>query len=118
MIKFLITWQTLIGSFIGGLVGLFSAWIVAYYQRRRDENASAMLLISDLVIFKEKAEASLKISPDLKSDKAKFQVLLNLLKLSPSLSSMFDGSMMRIMSVDNKLAAHLTHFRMFYNDIS
>lgn len=41
----------------------------------------------------------------------------SLLGLRPALSPMFDASMVRVISVDNKLAAHLHGFKMLYDGI-
>ncbi len=42
---FLEKWQTLIGAFIGGIVGLLAALLVARDARRREEKTAAMLLV-------------------------------------------------------------------------
>jgi len=117
MINLLHEWQTLIGSIIGGIVGLLAALLVAYKERRRDENASAMLLISDLTVFMGAASMALGNQSDNNTDKAKVNSAYRLVKLTPTLSPMFDASRVRVMSVDNKLAAHLSSFKMLYTGI-
>jgi hypothetical protein len=56
LIKFMEKWQTLIGSFIGGIVGLLAALVVAYSQRRRklgtgSSNIQLNLLLNSFIII-------------------------------------------------------------------
>lgn len=118
LIIFLNKWQTLIGSFIGGIVGLLAALLVAYKERRRDENASAMLLISDLTVFTGASSEVINSQSDKDTDKGKVIIAHKLVRLRPILSPMFDASMVRVMSVDQKLAAHLANFKMLYTGIT
>lgn len=119
LFNFLEKWQTLIGSFIGGIVGLLAALLVAYKERRRDENSSARLLISDFVVFKEAvASAEKNIPLETREDKRLLEITRNLVKLRPGVSPMFDSSMVRVMSVDNRLDAHLTLFKSKYSYIT
>ena len=117
LILFLQKWQTLIGAFIGGILGLLAAWIVARDARRREERAAAMLLITDLhstKIISETLDEVIKRKEILGEEKERF--IADMLSRDIgglSLSSLFESSMARIMPLDNYLAAHLVLFRKF-----
>ncbi len=116
-IEFLGKWQILIGSLIGGVVGLLAALVVAYSQRRRDENASAMLIIGDLTIFAGAICEAINSQPESNTDKGKVIIAYKLVRLRPRISPMYDASMVRVISVDPRLAAHLQGFKMLYDGI-
>src|ERR1700751_2803611 len=107
MVNFLFKWQTLIGSFIGGLVGLLAALIVAYKERRRDENASARLIIADLMCFTEAIKTVTNEDASTHSDNMNLNIAFRLTRIRPILSPLYDASMVRVMAVDDKLDAHL-----------
>jgi len=117
LIDFLNRWQTLIGSIIGGVVGLLAASLVAYQQRRRDEDACATLLLGDLTIFREAVSVIIENQRESDTDKGRIIIAHRLVMLRPTISPMFDASMVRVISVDGKLAAHLHSFKMLYSGI-
>jgi hypothetical protein len=118
LISFLQKWQTLIGAFIGGILGLLVAWIVARDARRREERAAAMLLITDLhnvrissetldEIVKKKAASPVEMT----------RLIAEMLSRNIgglSLSPLFESSMVRIMPLDDDLAAHLALFKRLF----
>ena len=118
MISFFQKWQTLIGAFIGGILGLLAALIVARDARRREERAAAMLLITDLHNIKIASEILneiIKRKEPLGEEKARF--IADMLSKDTgglSLSPLFDSSMARVVSLDYYLGAHLGLFRRIF----
>ena len=116
LISFLEKWQTLIGAFIGGIVGLLAALFVARDARRREERAAVMLLIGDLAEVRNASEVLTEMSEkrDMTADKKARWITDKLLKGRPLLSPLFESSMARVIPVDNYLAAHLTLFKKIF----
>ena len=56
LVCFLERWQDLAGAFLGGLIGLLAALIVAWDVSRREQRRAAKLLIGDLLAFYATAE--------------------------------------------------------------
>jgi hypothetical protein len=113
--SFLHKWQTLVGAFIGGIFALSVALIVAWDARRREEKASAMLLLTDLQDVKAASEALdeiMRMEETKPEEKARL-IAIKLLgdRQGLSLSPLFESSMIRIMPVDDSLAAHLALFK-------
>lgn len=117
LICYLEKWQTLIGAFIGGIVGLLAALLVARDARKREQRAAAMLLVGDLAEVRTASEVLREMSEkkDMSADDKGARWITNmLLKRRPSLSPLFESSMVRIMSVDDHLAAHLILFKKIF----
>ncbi len=116
LICFLEKWQTLMGAFIGGIVGLLAALLVARDARRREERAAAMLLVGDLAEVRNASEVLREMSEkkDMVSEEKARWITAALVKGRPSLSPMFESSMARIISVDKYLAAHLILFKKIF----
>jgi hypothetical protein len=115
LVSFLSNWQTLIGAFLGGVFALFVALLVSYKAQRREEISSGYLIIGNLASFTSaigilntKAEKS-KI-PD---EEYNFWLCEHLLVLKPSLSSLYEASVSRIIHRNNRLGAHLDLIRTF-----
>jgi len=123
-VVFLDHWQTLIGSFIGatvgGIVGLLAALLVANKEREHDENACATLLIGNLTIFIGAVSELMENVPekDISTDIGKIIIADRFSRLRPTLSPMFDASMIRVMPVNPKLADHLHGFKMLHDGIT
>lgn len=117
MSEFLNKWQTLIGAFLGGIFAFGVAFIVAYQARRHDETAAAMLLISNLTAFMGAAETldGLAEAKNVQNDEMPRWITAKILWARPTLSPLFEASMMRVTRVDEHLAAHLSLFQMIYN---
>ena len=91
------------------------ALIVAWDARRREEKASAMLLLTDLQEVKIASEALSEImEKEERKPEEKARVIADRLlgdRQGLSLSPLFESSMVRIMPIDNSLAAHLALFK-------
>jgi len=118
LISFLRNWQTFIGAFIGGILGLLAALIVARDARRREERAAAMLLVTDLHSIRVAAETlNGIINAKEVSGEEKARLIANMLSEERgelSLSPLFESSMVRMMPLDNYLAAHLALFKKIF----
>ena len=119
MIKFLYDWQTLVGAFIGGVIGLLAALLVARDARHREERAAAMVLVADMVkVNAAYAQLEARINEANIPDDQQAQWMVDrLLGTRPKLFAMFDSALFRIMPVHEHLAAHLTLFRAIYSDV-
>lgn len=116
----LFKWQTLIGSIMGGLFALFAALIVASYVRRREEVASAMLVLSNLISVRITSEAITYVANETEEIPVEDYPLWlsdRLVKSHPSLSMLFESSVAQIMPVDACMAAHLSLFHRTYSAI-
>ncbi len=116
---FLKEWQTLIGAFLGGIFALLVALIVAYKVRRRDEIASAYILLADLRSFIVQAETLKKVSKEQGSspEKSSLMTMAGLLSSPPTLSPLFEESVMRVSPVNKYLAVHLALFKKIFSEI-
>lgn len=110
-------WQTIIGSFIGGITGFIAAQCVASNARTRDEVVSAKILIMDMLSIKEKTRI-LDISiENIEDQYKKFEFTLQYLRRKPILSPLFDSSMATVMSCNYELSVHLSCFRKIYLNV-
>ena len=57
MIELIYNWQTLIGSFLGGVFALAAALIVASKVNRREEISSAMLVAGEITAVRVSVDA-------------------------------------------------------------
>ncbi|MFZ3091249.1 MAG: hypothetical protein WA240_11580 [Nitrospirota bacterium] len=119
MIEFLYKWQTLIGAAIGGFIGLLAALIVAHDARHREERSAAMLVSVDLtsVLAAEDALRELISIQQINSEKEPQWITNQLMKACPTLSGLFEASLLRIMPIDEYMAAHLSLFKTLYLDV-
>jgi hypothetical protein len=119
MVVFLFKWQTLIGSLLGGVFALGAALIVAFVVRRRDEIASAMMLIRDLRAFKCMYEAlqALKKETEITDEDYPYWCSYKLLQSFHSLSQNFEVCSIRVMPINVELSAHLCLFEEMYKHI-
>lgn len=119
MIEFLDKWQTLIGAAVGGLIGLLAALIVAHDARYREERSTAMLISVDLtsVLAAEDALRELINIQQIDSEIEPKWITSRLMDACPTLSGLFEASLLRIMPVDEYMAAHLTLFKTLYLDV-
>ena len=118
-IQFLKEWQTLIGSILGGLFALGVALLVAHSARRREEIASGMLVVGNLVQIRSAYEALTELAKENKISEQEYALWFSdrLVTMRPLLSPLFDSSMTRIMPSDTYLAAHLTLFHRIYQEV-
>ena len=115
LICFLQKWQTLVATLISGIFALMVALIVAWDARRREEKASAMLLLTDLQEVKIASETLSEIMKreETKPEEKARSIAIRLLgdPQGLSLSPLFESSMARMMPIDDFLAAHLALFK-------
>lgn len=115
-------WQTLIGSFIGGLMGVIGALIVAVMAVRRQRWVMASALLPDMQQLRAAhdslEQASQSVEPPL-GEWAKAQWRAErLAALRPGLSALHDGvAATQLSDLDNRLSAHLMLCRMRHKDL-
>jgi hypothetical protein len=115
LVKWFDHWQELIGAFIGGLMGFVGAFIVAYAQRRREENAAAMLLISDLTAFVVSIQEVNRAANNSPGEVRTLFIVRRLIRLRSHLSPLFETARSQVMPIDKKfLAIHLSSFQIVY----
>lgn len=115
----LFKWQALAGALLGGIFALGAAFVVAWRSERRQDLASAMLVVSTLVSVRS-AAANLEelaeqevVVDDLKD----IWLLEKLAWLHPPLSDSFEASAMRIYPLNVQIAAHVYLFLTMYRDV-
>ena len=82
LVKWLNHWQDLVGAIIGGLMGIVGAFIVAYAQKRREENAAAMLLSSDFTAFVGSIQEVKKAADKIPKEMRDLFIILQLIRLT------------------------------------
>jgi hypothetical protein len=119
MIEFLNKWQTLVGAAVGGIIGLLAALIVAHDARHREERSAAMLISADLtsVLAAEDALRELISIQQINSEREPQWITNQIMRACPTLSGLFEASLLRIMPVDEYMAAHLSLFKTLYFDV-
>ncbi|MDH5547968.1 MAG: hypothetical protein OEZ43_20515 [Gammaproteobacteria bacterium] len=116
LVNFMDKWQTLAGSFLGGVFALLVAMYVAWNAKNRDEIVSAMVIVPDLLhIFAARSRIA-EIAASKRVPKAKWDLLYAtlLVKQKPKLSPMYTMSMSRILPVNISLATHLSMIDKIY----
>jgi len=119
MLDILDQWQTLIGSLIGALVGLVSALVVAGRVERREDLASGMLLISVLSPVSAASSQLRKLADERSIYREEDRILFmaeKLAKLRPRFPEPTELAAIRLMPIDNVMAAHLTFFVYHYRE--
>lgn len=119
IVIFLEKWQTLLGSIIGGIIALFVALIVAHSLRRREEVASAMLLLSDITEVRIAFEVLRDLAVEKKIPDNEYPLWLaeKLAGSFPKLSPLFENAVVRMLPINAVLAAHLTLFHKIYTGV-
>ena len=120
LIDFIFKWQTLLGGIIGGIIALLAALIVAWNVRRREDVSAAMLVLTDLAEVRIASEALIYLSTEDKISDDDFPLWFSeqLVYSHPSLSTLFEASVSRLMPVDVTLASHLSLFHKIYSKIT
>ena len=116
---FLEKWQTLIGAFLGGVFALAVALLVAYKVRRHDETGAAFMLITDLrnfIIAVETLDENIKKRNISKNGEPTAKAAVFALS-PPTLSPLFEESVLRVSPIDIYLAAHLALFKIIFSNI-
>ncbi len=118
-VQILYKWQTIAGAFLGGFFAIIVALVVAYSARRREEIASAMLLVGTLAEIRNANETLTKLATEKKVPESDYPLWLleKLVLLRPALSPLFEASIVRIMPVSKYLAAHLHLFNTIYSHV-
>ncbi|WP_157654230.1 hypothetical protein [Burkholderia ubonensis] len=122
VVTFLDHRQTLVGSFIGGVMGVIGALIVAGLAVRRQRWVMASALLPDtqqLGAAHDALERAFQaIDPPL-GEWAQFQWRAErLAQLRPTLSALHDGvAVTQVSDLDARLSAHLMHCRMRHRDL-
>lgn len=108
-------WQTLVGAFIGGIVGLLAALLVAYKNRRHDENVASMTVLLGLNAFITAAEVLEErkrgqLARGASQQQADAVSISYLLEIWPLLPTLFEVAVARILYVDTELSVRLSNF--------
>ena len=119
MIELIYNWQTLIGSFLGGVFALAAALIVASKVNRREEISSAMLVAGEITAVRVSVDAlkALAVKDKIIAEEYPYWSSEKLAKLHPRLSTLFESSVTRLMPIDVILAAHLRLFCKIYAQV-
>lgn len=91
---------------------MFAALIVANSMRRREEVASGMLVVGNLVEVRIATEILEQIAKEKKIPEQKYPLWFSekLVQSHPPLSPLFEASLIRLTPIDVSMAAHLTLF--------
>ena len=119
LLAILAKWQTLVGAFLGGVFSLGVALLVAYVARRREDVASSMVVVANLVEMKARFTSTRQIAAKQSVPEADFHKWLSekLVQSRPKLTPSFDAAMARLMALDAHLASHLTFFHIAYREL-
>lgn len=119
IVKMLFDWQDLVGALIGGLVGIVGAFIVANSSKKYEQRAAGMLILIDLISLQASIEKINELAEDNNiSDEKKPNFTANKVAfMFPKFSPLFEASLLRIITVDLQLAAHLTLLNSLYRDL-
>lgn len=117
--NFIYRWQTLVGSILGGMFALATALIVARSARRRDEQASGMVVSGTLSAVRVMSETLTAHSKQKSLTKELLPLWFaeQIIQSLPKMPLLFDASVARLMPVDVPLAAHLNLFQQIYSKI-
>src|SRR5436309_1220055 len=121
---FLKEWQALIAALITASAAFITAFLVGRLNRRREENAAAMALVTDLAALRLMAEnvRRIQVPAALLDDRAEplnpveIVSVCNQITRAPRvpLSPLFDGHVARVSAVDEILASLLHRIRHEY----
>ena len=117
MVEFLNTWQSLIGSLIGGIFALMVALLVAYKAKRQEDLSAAMLVVANLVAVKSASNALSQLSKEneISEEDLPFWYSEKLVRKRLKLSPLFEAYRIRLMPICAHLAIHLEMFQMSFN---
>jgi len=109
-------WQTLIGALVGGIMALVVAFVVANAQTRREQRASAYILLVDLLAVQAADQSLTQLAKGkaVSSDELPLWLSEKLSWRRPRLSALFQLQMVRVIDVSASLSAHLSIFHMQY----
>lgn len=112
-------WQTLLGSLIGGVFALLTAWVVAWSALRTARRTAGTLLLIDLLSILSVAQRlESKAKEDgVSKDKHALWVSKALIWRRPRLSSSYDAYVANLVGVHNGLSAHLSLLKMVYSSL-
>lgn len=119
MLELLHDWQTLVGALLGGVFALGAALVVALRTDRRQDLASAMLVVSTLVSVRagHVSLKELKEQEEVPDEHEAVWMLEKLVWMHPPITSGFEASTARIYPLDVSMAAHLDLFLTMYRDV-
>ncbi|MFL9945790.1 hypothetical protein PQR68_07360 [Paraburkholderia agricolaris] len=110
-------WQTLVGSLLGGALGVIGAWIVATMTIRRQRWIAASALLPDtqqLIAAHEALENALgAVEPPIAGWHQPQWRAERLMRRRPMVQVLHDrATLTQVTDLDARLSAHLTHCRM------
>ena len=113
-------WQTLIGSILGGVFALGTAFVVASSAVRTARRTAASLLIVDVLSILRVAESLESLAKEDGIDEKKYPLWVSE-KLNwrrPQLSLSYDTHVANLVGVHEGLSAHLSLLKMVYSGLN
>jgi len=116
-------WQTLIGAFSGGILGVVGAAIMAYNQKKREDRASAQIIHSELSSF---CNAVTRIDnllqnldgyDQLTEAKKDEKFLDEYISNYPIPSPLFEATYAQMLNINPKLSKCLREFKIIYSPV-
>ena len=114
-------WQTLIGN-LGGIFGLLIALVVAGSARCWEVRIAGRLILRDVLLIRVAYQTLVMYSEQQKVGREEFPIWLSMdssARPDPlRCLRYFELSLASLMTVDDSLAAHLSLFHRFYQDMN
>lgn len=122
LVNWLDHWQTLVGSFVGGLMGVIGALIVAAMAVRRQRWVMASALLPDTQQLRAAHDALERavqsMDPPLGGWAQSRWRAVRLRQLRPTVSALHDGmAVTQLSDLDDRLSTHLALCRMRHRDL-
>lgn len=118
-VAFLDRWQTLVGAFVGGILGVVAALIVAFKQTHREWFIAASSLLPELMRLQannDGIQRVLEVSHQTKLQNRRTTCRL-LLKQRPLPTVLHSPSVRQLYDIDSRLYAHLSHCAMTHEQL-
>lgn len=118
-VAFLDRWQTLVGSFVGGVLGVVAAFIVAFKQTHREWFIAASSVLPELMSLQatnDGIQHVLAVSRQTKRENKRTTCRL-LLKQRPTPTVLHSPTIRQLYDIDSRLYAHLSHCAMIHEQL-
>lgn len=118
-VAFIDRWQTLIGAFVGGVLGVVAAFIVAFKQTHREWFIAASSVLPELMSLQatnDGIQHVLVVSHQTKREN-KRTICRLLLKQRPTPIVLHSPTIRQLYDIDSRLYAHLSHCAMIHEQL-